>query len=194
MADKPVERNLEYLDELFEKRIIIIDKEFTEETCAEWIGKLILLDLQGAKTKKPIIILINSYGGDLHGALGLMRIIKNSVCPVYTVCIGIAQSSGSIILSAGKKRYSVPNASIMIHCHRISYNSEYNHFEIMNESEGSKKSFKQLEDYYVEVTGQTHPKIKKLLEKNSYLTAEEALSVGLIDEIGWDIHNWVTNK
>jgi len=189
-ASKEYFANESYLDELFSKRIILIDKEITEELCGEWIGKIALLDLKGAKTKKPIILLVNTYGGDAYAAMGVMDVIKNCVCPVITVCIGVAMSGGSVILGSGTKRYAVPNSRIMVHQHWDDMGPK-THMEIMNEAEESKRLFKQLEDYYVVAMGQSHAKVKKLLEKDSYLTAQDALTLGLIDEIGWKIHDWL---
>jgi len=179
-----------YLEELFEKRIILVDKDVSPESCGEWVGKITLLDLKGAKTKKPIILLINSYGGDAYASLGMIDVIKNCVCPVITVCIGIAMSGGSVILGAGSKRYAVPNSRIMIHQHSDEIGLK-THTEIMNDAEESKRLFKQLEDYYVEVTGLPNSKVKKLLEKDSYMTAQDALTLNLVDELGWNIHEWL---
>jgi len=190
MATKDIIYTEDYLDELFEKRIIIINGEINEETSAEWVGRISLLELQGAKTKKPIIILINTFGGDPHCALSIADIIESCICPTMTVCIGLAISGGSIILAAGAKRYSTPHGNIMIHQQQMDM-SPRNHTELVNETIASKVLYKQLEDYYMKVTKQTRPKIKKLLQKDSYLTAFEALEIGLIDDIGWKINEWV---
>ncbi len=179
----------DYVNDLFEKRIILIDREMNEQTCSEWIGKICLLDLN-SKNKKPIILMISSYGGDTHCSLALADVIKNCVSPVITVCIGVAYSSGSIVLSSGTKRFSVPNGTIMLHQHTANY-GDMKHTEMLNEVEASKRTFKQLEDYYVEVTGLPNSKVKKLLEKDSYLTADDALALGLIDEIGFKLHEWL---
>ena len=184
------EENQDYLEKLFSKRIILIDKEFNEETCSEWVGKITLLDLQGLTKKRPIILLISSYGGDAHCALGMSNVILNCICPVITICIGIAYSAGSIILASGTKRYAVENSNIMIHQHNLTVGN-LKHTELINEVEASKDTYKKIENFYVKATNQTRSKIKKLLEKDSYITPEEALKLGLIDEIGWKIHDHV---
>src|ERR1700676_949090 len=111
------EGNSSYEDILFKNRIVQIDKEFTSETCSEWIGKIIALDLI---EKKIIILLVNSEGGDAMSALGLIDLIQNIESPVYTVCIGATYSCASDLLIAGVKRYATSSSTIMIHQARTS--------------------------------------------------------------------------
>lgn len=179
------------IDDLFAKRIILLDKEITESNCGEIVGRLILLDLKGKTSKKPIVMLINSFGGVTSGALGVADVMENCVCPVYTVCIGIAQSAGSIILAAGSRRFALKNADIMVHQHWQEFPETLTHKELMHEAKMSKKSHDTLVDFYVSHTKLTRKKIEETLAKDSYLTAEESLKYGLIDEIGLNIHDWI---
>jgi len=179
-----------YLDDLFNKRIILIDRDISSESCSEWIGKIALLDIASSKTKRAITLFINSYGGDPYAAFGLMDVMKNSVSPITTVCIGVAMSAASVVLGAGKRRCAVPNARIMIHQHSDELGPK-NHVELLNEAEESNRLFKQLANYYGEITGLSAAKVKRLLGKDSYMTAQTALELGLIDEIGWRLHDWI---
>lgn len=183
--------SLGLIDELFAKRIILLDKEITESNCGELVGRLVLLDLRGKTSKKPIVMLINSFGGFTSGALGVTDVMENCVCPVYTVCIGIAQSAASIILAAGSKRFALKNADIMVHQHWQEFPETLTHKELMHEAKMSKKSHDNLVDFYVNHTNVNRKKIEEMLAKDTYLTAEESLKCGLIDEIGWNIHDWI---
>jgi ATP-dependent Clp protease protease subunit len=186
-ANKKLSEFSTYIDDAYAKRIILIDREITEESCSEWVTRLILLDLQTAASKKPIILLINSYGGDMHAALGLSDIIKNCKAPVHTICIGVAQSAGSILLASGKKRYTVPNAEIMMHCHFAPSEENLTHYQLVNATEASTKSINQLIQFYIDNTTMTKKKIIECLKKDTFLTSDQALEFGLVDEVGWDL-------
>jgi len=183
--DKKSFDSLSLIDELSSRRILLIDREISEDSCSELIGRIILLDM--AKIKKPIILLINSYGGDLHAALGLTYVMKKTVSPIITACIGVAQSAASCILAAGNQRYSVPNSEIMIHQQWNYYERTLKYDELVNEVGANQKSYKQLIDFYINNTKIKKTQLEKLLKKDTYLTAQDALELGIIDSIDWDI-------
>lgn len=187
MPIKKLEDQSSLIEALFAKRIILIDSEMTDESCSEWIGRIALLDISG---KKPIIILVNSYGGDFHGALGLADVIRACACPTITVCTGVAQSGGSIVLTAASKRYAVPNAEIMLHQPWGTY-SELTAQEVQDESRVMLRYRDVLVKYYLSTTKLTKRKIEAFLSKDTYMNAEDALKCGLIDDIGWHIHAWL---
>lgn len=191
MIAKDIVDNENYLEGLFNKRIILINKEINEESTTEWIGRITLLDLKIGKPKKPIILMINSYGGNPYCALGMANIIQNTLCPVTTVCIGAAMSAASILLFSGKNRYAVIGSKMMIHQHSEEDMGTKSHTQLINEAEESKKLNLQMEDFYAQVSGQPNTKIKKMLLQDSYMTPHEALDLGFIDGVGWDIHNWL---
>jgi ATP-dependent Clp protease protease subunit len=187
--DKKSLESINLADELFSRRIIQVDREITPDLCSEWIGRLIILDM--AKVKKPIILLINSYGGDLHAALGLTDIMQKITSPIITACIGVAQSAASCILAAGNKRYAVPNSEIMIHQQWSYFEESMKHDELINEVEASKKSFKKLVEFYTSHTKMNKSQVEKNLKKDTYFNAQECLEYGIIDEINWDIQTWM---
>ena len=94
MDNKNEYENTSYEDILFKNRIMQINKEFSSETCAEWIGKIIALDIL---EEKPIILLINSEGGDALSALGVIDLIQSIRSKVYTVCMGATFSCASMV-------------------------------------------------------------------------------------------------
>ena len=178
-------------NKLLNKRIIFIDKDFSPETVSDWIGRILLLDFQSSDVKKPIILLINCYGGDAYAGLGLVNIIRKTKNPVYTVCIGIAASAAAIILAAGKKRFALPTSRIMFHGPVEQLAERYRTNEIIttaNEMEALKEIDKK---FWGEITGLTPAKLNNLLEKDNYLSPEEALKLNIIDKISWDIYNWI---
>lgn len=180
-------------NKLLERRIILIDTDVTTETASDWVGRITLLDLEEpiSEKRKPILLFVNSFGGEVEPAMGLVSIIKASKSAIYTICIGTAQSMGAVILAAGKKRYAVPNAQIMLHQHWQNTNGEMTHSELVNEAEASKKVYSQLLDYYAEVTNLDKNKLRRVLSKDTFITAQEALEMELIDAIGWKLHQWI---
>src|ERR1700733_12053308 len=108
--------------DLLKQRIISINDEFTAESCSYWAGRIILLNKDATdkstgkitNKKPPIVLLINSSGGSIYNAFGLIDIVKKSTIPVVTVCIGEASSAASMLLASGKKRYATENSTIMV--------------------------------------------------------------------------------
>ena len=170
---------MDTIDELFEKRIIVLDKEIDEITSSELISKIILLNLEN---NNPIVLMINSFGGNPYCALGITDIIRNSSCPITTICIGVSMSAASMILAAGFKRYAVFNSRIMIHQHSEDEINSKTHTQLVNDAKESMSLYKQMENFYVEVTKQSRIKVKKILQKDSYFTTAEAIKFGIIDE------------
>jgi ATP-dependent Clp protease protease subunit len=182
------EDTLGVMDELFEKRVIVLDREFTEQSCAEVIAKIILLNLK--TVKKPIIILINSPGGEVYSMFGVIDVIENSRAPVYTVCTGMAASAAADLLVSGHKRFALPNSTIMIH--EAWYQHEHvTHTQLLNQVQEYERQMEQCMQLYIRKTGLSRKKLQTIFSKDSFFTAKDALALNIIDEIGWDIHQWV---
>jgi ATP-dependent Clp protease protease subunit len=179
-----------YVEDLYDNRVVIVAGEITEELCSEAIGRIAMLDLLGADELKPIVVLINTEGGSVASAFGVANVIESCVCPVTTVCIGSALSAGSIILISGKTRYAVPHSEIMMHQHSQELNG-VSHAELMNYSKASETAYNILVEFYNKRTNLTKKQIKELLAKDSYLTAETALQYDMIDDIGWNLAEWL---
>lgn len=178
---------LGYEEILFNNRIISINKDFSEESCSEWIGKILALDLQN---DAPIILLINSFGGAVYPAFGVIDVVQNSNSPVYTVCTGTAQSCAANLLVAGTRRFATPRSSIMIHQIYTSL-EDVRHAEILTEAKEMKRLHEQFIDLYINKTKMTKRKIESLHQGDNYIGAYDAVNLGIIDEVGWKIHDWI---
>lgn len=178
---------------LLEKRIILIDEEFSTKSVGDWVGRILLLDLKPTEIKKPIILLINSFGGDSYAGLGMVSIIKKTKNPVYTCVMGTAMSAASIILAAGKRRFAIPGSRVMIHGHYETFQADttLKPDEMMIAAEEAKEMIEIDKKFWMEITGLTAAKVMSLLKLDTYMSAEEALSNKIIDKVGWDIHNWI---
>lgn len=187
---KPKEENsetTEITNDLFEKRIILINKDIDEESVGEWVGRLLLLDL---KNQKPILLFVHTFGGNAYSAYGLVDVIQHCKSPIITVCNGLAASGGSLILAAGTKRYATPQSEIMMHQSWSEYGT-LTHSELQNEAEVSKRLYNKMCDFYQSVSLMSKTQVQKYLAKDSYMSAQTAKELGLIDDIGWNVAEWL---
>ena len=177
-----------YEEVLFKNRIISINKEFTEETCSEWMGKIISLDLLD---DKPIILLINSGGGHVYSTMGLIDVVQNCNSPIYTVCVGLAGSCAANLLVAGDKRFITNRSSVMIHQIYTTLAEEIRFPEIFKEGKEIKRLHDAFVDLYLDKTNMTKKKIESLHTGDNYIDPEMALDLGIVDEIGWNLNDWI---
>jgi ATP-dependent Clp protease protease subunit len=173
---------------LLQNRILFLDKDFDEPNCCDVIANIIALNII---SKKPIILLINSKGGEVFSMFGLIDVIESSISPIYTVCIGAAISAAADVLISGHKRFALPNTTIMTH--EVRYEPEsVVYSELKNISKQYKKEMNQSLKHYKKHTKLSEKTIKdKIFIGDNYFTPEEALTLNLIDEIGWDIYEWI---
>jgi ATP-dependent Clp protease protease subunit len=158
--------------------------EGVDENTSEMVIKYLQF-LENLDSTKPITLLISSPGGECYAGLAIYDAIKSCKCPVSTVATGLAMSMGSVILAAGTPglRKAHKNCTIMLH--------EPSGFVIgrSSEAENSVKELKRIKnlmsDIYLETSGGklTKRKLKEIFTKDSYMTSEEALELGLIDSI-----------
>lgn len=175
-------------EELFEKRVIAFDREFSEQSCIDAIAKIVLLNLQSQK--KPIVIIVNSPGGEIYSSFGLVDAIMTSKAPVYTVCMGMAGSAAADLLVAGHRRFATQGSRIMVH--QAWYTMpEMTHAELVNWTSECERSHEQRTVYYMKRTGLTRKKVQALLAKDSFLTPKDALALNLIDEVGFDLYQTI---
>jgi len=133
--------------------------------------------------RKPIEIYIDSYGGYVYQILGLVSIMRNSKTPIHTICTGAAMSCGFIMLINGHKRFAHKLSTPMYH--QVSSGAIGKVKDLEESVAQSKKLQKILEQITLEKTNITKKKLKKVYKgkKDWYLTAEEALRLGVVDEI-----------
>ena len=126
---------------------------------------------------------INSPGGVVSSGLSIYDTMQYISCKVNTICLGQACSMGSLLLTAGEKglRYALPNSRIMIHQPSGGFKGQATDIEIHAKEILSLK--KRLNNMYVQHTGKTLSAIEKAMERDNFMSAEEALNFGLIDKI-----------
>jgi len=175
------ERVYDIYSRLLKDRVVFVKGVFNSDMADSVVAQLLFLE--STDSDKDIQIYIDSPGGDLHALFAIydtMQYIKPDVC---TLAYGQAASAGSFILAGGTKgkRFALPNTDIMIH--ELSGGSSGKFNDIKVHYEHTKKLHEKMANLYVEFTGQKLSKIKKDMERDFYMSSEEALNYGLIDGV-----------
>lgn len=175
------ERSYDIYSRLLKERIIFlsgpVDDHMSTLICAQ------LLFLEAENPKRDIWMYINSPGGVVTSGLAMYDTMQYIKPDVATVCIGQACSMGSLLLAAGAKgkRYSLPNSRVMVHQPSGGAQGQASDIEIQAREILNLRQ--RLNDIYVKHTGQKLKTIEEALERDRFMSAEEAKSFGLIDEI-----------
>ena len=142
-----------------------------------------LLFLQMSDPKKDIHLYINSPGGSVSAGLAIYDTMQFLTCDVNTYCIGMAASMGAVLLAAGTKgkRYALPNSDIMIH--QVSGGAQGTASDVERTVEYMFKLKKRLIHLLAEHTGKTDEQVKADSDRDYYMTAEEAKTYGIVDEV-----------
>ena len=142
-----------------------------------------LLYLEQSDPDKDISIYINSPGGSVTAGFAIYDTMKYIKCDVSTICVGLAASMGAFLLSAGTKgkRYALPNSEIMIHQPSGGVSGQATEIAIV--ADRIIKTRKKLNDILAEATGQPLKKIEKDVDRDYYMSAQEAVEYGLIDKV-----------
>ena len=175
------QRTMTIGDLLLDNRVIFLQGEITSASANELIMKL--LYLQSVNRRKDINFYINSPGGSVSATLAIYDTMKILSCPVATYCVGLAASGGAILLAGGAKgkRYALQHAKIMIHQPWGGVEGQVSDIEIQaNEIVKDRASLNKI---LAEATSKTEEQIAKDIERDNYLTAEEAKTYGLVDSI-----------
>ena len=175
------ERAYDIYSRLLKERIIFLVGSINDNVATLITAQLLFLESENPK--KEIFFYINSPGGLVNAGFGVydtMQYIKPSVS---TLCIGQASSMGSFLLAAGEngKRFSLPNSRIMVHQPSAGFQGQATDIEIhANEIMLLKK---RLNEIYSKHTGRTVEEIKNALERDKFMTPQEAKEFGLIDKV-----------
>lgn len=169
--------------ELLEMRRIFLCDAVDINSCHDIIRKLWYLELKDPG--KPITFLINSPGGSIDAGLAVWDQIKMITSPVTTIVTGLAASMGSILslCAAPKRRFATPKARIMIHQPAIHGIIRAQATDLEIQAKEMLKTRKALVRMYVEATGQTEAVIDRAIDRDTWMTPEEALAFGLLDAI-----------
>src|SRR6476469_2368205 len=175
------ERAYDIYSRLLKERII-----FVTGPIEDYVASLItaqLLFLEAENPKKEISMYINSPGGIVTSGMAIYDTMQFIRPAVATLCIGQAASMGSLLLCAGEKglRYALPNARIMVHQPSGGFSGQAS--DIERHAEDIIKMKRRLNETYVKHTGQTYELIDKTLDRDYFMTADQARDFGIIDRV-----------
>jgi len=175
------ERAYDIYSRLLKERIIFLVGTVNDSAASVITAQLLYLESENPK--KEISFYINSHGGLVTAGLGIYDTMQYIKPPVSTLCIGQASSMGSFLLTAGEKgkRLSLPNSRIMVHQPSAGYQGQATDIEIHAKEILSLK--KRLNQIYSKHTKKSEDEIKKVLERDKFMTPTEAKNFGLIDEV-----------
>ncbi|CAI3922278.1 ATP-dependent protease ClpP [Commensalibacter communis] len=175
------ERAFDIYSRLLKERIIFLTGAVYDQVASLISAQL--LYLESVNPKKEISFYINSPGGVVSAGLAIYDTMQYIRCPVSTVCIGQAASMGSLLLCGGEKgqRFALPNARVMVHQPSGGAQGQASDIEIQAKEILAIR--KRLNEIYNVHTGRTLEEIEQRLERDSYMSAEEAKDFGIIDQV-----------
>ncbi len=175
------ERAYDIYSRLLKERVIFITGPIEDYGASLITAQLLFLEAENPK--KEIHMYINSPGGLVTAGLAIYDTMQYIRPAVQTFCIGQAASAASLLLCAGKKgdRFALPNARVMVHQPSASYYGQA--ADIARHAQEIVKLKKRLNEIYAKHTGQTVEAIEKMLDRDTYMTAEEAKTFGLLDQV-----------
>lgn len=175
------ERSYDIFSRILEDRIIFLSGEITDEVANLVVAQLIYLESKDPT--KDISIYINSPGGSVTAGMAIYDTMNYIRCDVATICVGMAASMGAFLLSSGTKgkRYALPNAEIMIH--QVLGGARGQATDVAIQTQQLLKTKNKLNRILAENTGKDVSVVERDTERDNYLTAQEALDYGLIDQV-----------
>tara|TARA_Y100001970_G_scaffold269122_1_gene361206 strand:- start:594 stop:1205 length:612 start_codon:yes stop_codon:yes gene_type:complete len=175
------ERAYDIYSRLLKERIVFLVGGVNDSVASLVTAQLLFLESENPK--KEIFFYINSPGGLVTSGLGIYDTMQYIRSPVSTLCIGQASSMGSFLLAAGEKgkRFSLPNSRIMVHQPSAGFQGQATDIQIHAKEILSLKE--RLNKIYSKHTGQTVKEISQALERDNFMTPEDAKKFGLIDSV-----------
>ena len=175
------ERAYDIYSRLLKERIVFVVGPINDQVASLVTAQLLFLESEDPK--KEISLYINSPGGLVTAGLGIYDTMQYIKPDISTLCIGQAASMGSFLLSAGSKgkRFSLPNSRIMVHQPSAGFQGQATDIEIHANEVLSLK--KRLNEIYSKHTGKNVDQIKDALERDNFMTPENAKDFGLIDQV-----------
>ncbi|KQX49124.1 MULTISPECIES: ATP-dependent Clp endopeptidase proteolytic subunit ClpP [Paenibacillus] len=175
------ERSYDIYSRLLKDRIIFIGSAIDDDVANLVIAQLLFLSAQDPD--KDIHLYINSPGGSVTAGMGIFDTMQFIKPDVSTICVGMAASMGSLLLTAGAKgkRYALPNAEVMIHQPLGGVRGQATDIKI--HADWIIKTKQKLNQIYVDRTGQPLEKIERDTDRDNFMSADEAKAYGLIDEV-----------
>jgi ATP-dependent Clp protease protease subunit len=175
------ERGFDIYSRLLRERIIFLTGPVEDHMASVIIAELLFLEAENPK--KQISMYINSPGGVVTAGLAIYDTMQFIKPKVETICIGQAASMGSLLLAAGEAngRYALPNARIMVHQPSGGFQGQAS--DIVRHAEDIMKVKKRLNEIYVRHTGRDYDTIEKTLDRDHFMSAEEAKEFGIVDNV-----------
>ncbi len=175
------ERSYDIFSRLLMDRIVFLGSGINDDVANIIIAQMLFL--QADNPEKDIHVYINSPGGSVYAGLAIYDTMKFMSCDVNTYCMGLAASMGSFLLAAGTKgkRYSLPNSRIMLH--QPSGGSQGTAADIEIQAREILFVRERMNQIYAENTGQTVERIAEDLDRDRFMSPDEALAYGLIDHV-----------
>ena len=175
------ERAFDIFSRLLKERVIFLNGPVEDGMSALICAQLLYLEAENPK--KEIQMYINSPGGVVTSGLAIYDTMQYIKSPVVTLCMGMAASMGSFQLMAGEKgsRISLPNARIMVHQPSGGYSGKAS--DIERHAEDIIKTKRRLNEIYAKHTGRTYDEVEEKLDRDTFMTAEEAKEWGLVDHV-----------
>ena len=175
------ERGFDIYSRLLRERIIFLTGQVEDHMASVVIAQLLFLEAENPK--KEISLYINSPGGVVTAGLAIYDTMQFIRPKVSTLCIGQAASMGSLLLCAGEAgmRFALPNARIMVHQPSGGFQGQAS--DILRHAEDIMKIKRRLNEVYVTHTGKDYDTIERTLDRDHFMTAEEARDFGIVDRV-----------
>nr|UZC31835.1 clp protease proteolytic subunit [Medicago italica] len=167
---------------LYQQRFLFLGQEVNTEISNQLVGLMVYLSLEDKS--RDLYLFINSPGGEVISGMAIFDIMQVVEAEVHTVCLGLAASMGSLLLVGGEftKRLAFPHARVMIHQPATSlYEGQAG--ECMLEADELRKMRQTITNIYVQRTGKAYWQIYKDMERDCFMSAEEAQSHGIVDMV-----------
>jgi len=175
------ERAYDIYSRLLKERIVFLAGPITDVSANSVVAQMLFL--ASADPKKDIQLYINTPGGSVTAGMAIYDTMQYVKCPVVTICFGLAGSMGAVLLTAGTKgkRFALPNAEILLH--QVAGGVQGQAVEIEITAKQIIKIKNKLNKIISKHTGQPLEKVEKDTDRDFYLSAEDAKSYGIIDEV-----------
>ena len=175
------ERSFDIYSRLLRERIVFVNGEVNDAMSALVCAQLLFLEAENPK--RPIHLYINSPGGVVTSGLAMYDTMRYIRAPVHTLCMGTARSMGSFLLMAGERgeRAALPNASLHVHQPLGGFQGQAS--DVLIHAEEMQQTKRRLRRLYAEHCGRSYEEVERTLDRDRFMTAEQALEWGLIDRI-----------
>ena len=175
------EREFDIFSRLLNERIIFLGQPVDDQIANLVVAQL--LHLESQDPDKDISLYINSPGGSIYAGMAIYDTMQYIKPDVATICVGIAMSMGSLLLTGGArgKRMALPNSRILIHQPSAGFEGQSTDIEI--HANEILKTRKRIDEIYAQHTGQTEERVHADMERDRFFTPQEAVEYGLIDRV-----------